>query len=347
MEDVRPCARCPDNGIIGLGADRHMGTEAVSHVFRSRSSAYAGSRNLDLVHARRRCRTYRGPLAISPRSRALALHRNDGVRTSRNRIGQLAYRVSYGEPSHPMSDLYLGVDGGQSSTVAVIGNARAESWDGPPPGPATTSAQLKAHAKFLRVMRECRPQAARPGLRGARARFRPACLGMSGGPADKDNRCCTNSSIATASSGDPTTPASHWRAPPRATPEPSSSLAPAPSRSAKTLRAKPRAPAAGDSFSAMKAADSISRVRPCVPFSGNMKDGAHADRSYARCFWTPPNHRTQTKPCMPSTLPPGRAHGWPALAGAGERSRREPGTRPRIEILTMRPPGISPLGGHA
>jgi N-acetylglucosamine kinase-like BadF-type ATPase len=83
-----------------------------------------------------------------------------------------------------MSEYFLGVDGGQSSTTAVIGDAfgRIAGWGRA--GPCNHVAAAEAEAKFLRVMRECISQAsARAGL--VRWNFKSACFGMSGGPADK------------------------------------------------------------------------------------------------------------------------------------------------------------------
>jgi N-acetylglucosamine kinase-like BadF-type ATPase len=86
-----------------------------------------------------------------------------------------------------MSEYFLGVDGGQSSTVAVIGdeNGRIAGWA--TAGPCNHVGAAEGRAKFLRVMGECLSQAAaRAGLDTAvRPSFRAACLGMSGGPDDK------------------------------------------------------------------------------------------------------------------------------------------------------------------
>jgi glucosamine kinase len=85
-----------------------------------------------------------------------------------------------------MSDYFLGVDGGQSSTTAVIGDANGRICGWASAGPCNHVAGSEGREKFLRVMRECLSQAAgRAGLDPARPRFRAACLGMSGGPEDK------------------------------------------------------------------------------------------------------------------------------------------------------------------
>jgi N-acetylglucosamine kinase-like BadF-type ATPase len=79
---------------------------------------------------------------------------------------------------------FLGVDGGQSSTVAVIGDAQGKIVGWASAGPCNHVGAAEGRAKFLRVMRECLGQAARrAGI--ADLRFRAACLGMSGGRDDK------------------------------------------------------------------------------------------------------------------------------------------------------------------
>jgi len=83
-----------------------------------------------------------------------------------------------------MNEYFLGVDGGQSRTTAVIGDhdGRIVGWASA--GPCNHVADAEAKAKFLRVMRECISQAvSRAGIDGTS--FKSACFGMSGGPADK------------------------------------------------------------------------------------------------------------------------------------------------------------------
>jgi N-acetylglucosamine kinase-like BadF-type ATPase len=85
-------------------------------------------------------------------------------------------------------ELFLGVDGGQSGTTAVIGDAQGKIVGWGSAGPCNHVAAPEARAKFLRVMRECLTQAAgRAGMKASslRWRFEAACLGMSGGPDDK------------------------------------------------------------------------------------------------------------------------------------------------------------------
>lgn len=85
-----------------------------------------------------------------------------------------------------MSDYFLGVDGGQSSTIAVIGDDRGQIAGWASAGPCNHVAAPEGRAKFLRVMGECCSQAAaRADLDTQKPHFKAACLGMSGGPDDK------------------------------------------------------------------------------------------------------------------------------------------------------------------
>ena len=85
-----------------------------------------------------------------------------------------------------MSQYFLGVDGGQSSTTAVIGDQAGKIVGWASAGPCNHVGAAEGRPKFLRVMRECLSQAAeRAGLDPERPHFESACLGMSGGPDDK------------------------------------------------------------------------------------------------------------------------------------------------------------------
>lgn len=85
-----------------------------------------------------------------------------------------------------MSQYFLGVDGGQSSTTAVIGDehGRIAGWGSA--GPCNHVSAAEARSKFLKVVSDCVTQAAtRAGIDPTNPRFRAACLGMSGGTGDK------------------------------------------------------------------------------------------------------------------------------------------------------------------
>ena len=83
-----------------------------------------------------------------------------------------------------IADYFLGVDGGQSSTTAVIADASGKILGWATSGPCNHVTAHEAQAKFKRVITECIAEAA--GRAGSGLHFRAACLGMSGGPADKE-----------------------------------------------------------------------------------------------------------------------------------------------------------------
>ena len=86
-----------------------------------------------------------------------------------------------------MSELFLGVDGGQSSTVALIGDETGRVLGAGRGGPCNHVSAAEARAKFVRVIGECVGAAcAAAGLDAASVRYEAACLGFSGGPADKE-----------------------------------------------------------------------------------------------------------------------------------------------------------------
>jgi N-acetylglucosamine kinase-like BadF-type ATPase len=85
-------------------------------------------------------------------------------------------------------DLYLGVDGGQSSTTALIGDATGRVIGYGRGGPCNhVKAAEEGRAKFENAIRGCVSLACeQAGLDYATVSFRAACLGFSGGPADKE-----------------------------------------------------------------------------------------------------------------------------------------------------------------
>ena len=84
-----------------------------------------------------------------------------------------------------MSDYFLGVDGGQSGTTALIGDERGRIVGWATGGPCNHVAAPEARAKFLRVIGACVSQAAERAAIGPHPHFKAACFGMSGGPDDK------------------------------------------------------------------------------------------------------------------------------------------------------------------
>jgi len=86
-----------------------------------------------------------------------------------------------------VSEYYLGVDGGQSSTTALIGDREGRVLGAGRGGPCNHVGAAEGRAKFVRTIGECVSAAARAaGEDYERIEFASACLGFSGGPADKE-----------------------------------------------------------------------------------------------------------------------------------------------------------------
>lgn len=84
-----------------------------------------------------------------------------------------------------LNSFYLGVDGGQSSTKAVIGDTSGRILGRGSAGPCNHVSADEARVKFLRTIGECVSAARADAELGRDVRFRAACFGMSGGPEDK------------------------------------------------------------------------------------------------------------------------------------------------------------------
>jgi N-acetylglucosamine kinase-like BadF-type ATPase len=83
-------------------------------------------------------------------------------------------------------NIFLGVDGGQSSTTALIGDASGRVLGTGSAGPCNHVAAAEAAAELARTVRECVGKAcAAAGLDYDGVHFEAACFGMSGGPEDK------------------------------------------------------------------------------------------------------------------------------------------------------------------
>jgi N-acetylglucosamine kinase-like BadF-type ATPase len=84
-----------------------------------------------------------------------------------------------------MSHYYLGVDGGQSSTTALIGDETGRVVGFGRGGPCNHVGAAEGRAKFLGAVGGCVRSACEQAALPA-ASFEAACLGFSGGPADKE-----------------------------------------------------------------------------------------------------------------------------------------------------------------
>jgi len=82
--------------------------------------------------------------------------------------------------------LFLGVDGGQSGTMAVIGDETGRVLGSGEGGPCNHAAAGEGRKKLERAVAESVSFAcAQAGLHAATVSFEAACFGMSGGPEDK------------------------------------------------------------------------------------------------------------------------------------------------------------------
>jgi N-acetylglucosamine kinase-like BadF-type ATPase len=84
-----------------------------------------------------------------------------------------------------VTKLFLGVDGGQSSTTALIGDETGRLVGAGRAGPCNHVEEPGGREKFLAAIGGCVSDALREAAAPG-ARFHAACFGFSGGPADKD-----------------------------------------------------------------------------------------------------------------------------------------------------------------
>ncbi len=86
-----------------------------------------------------------------------------------------------------MLRLFLGVDGGQSTTKALIGDENGRVLGAGVGGPCNHVGAAEGAAKLTRAVRECVGNACNQArLDPERVEFTGACFGMSGGPEDKE-----------------------------------------------------------------------------------------------------------------------------------------------------------------
>ncbi len=86
-----------------------------------------------------------------------------------------------------MPKYFLGVDGGQSSTTALIGDETGKVLGQGRGGPCNHVAGDQARERFRTAIGGCVKMAAEEaGLALETLEFEAGCFGFSGGPADKD-----------------------------------------------------------------------------------------------------------------------------------------------------------------
>jgi N-acetylglucosamine kinase-like BadF-type ATPase len=86
-----------------------------------------------------------------------------------------------------MPQYFLGVDGGQSSTTALIGDGTGHVIGFGRGGPCNHVSAEEARAKFTSAVGGCVTQARNAAGLGEDVEYETACYGFSGGPADKDS----------------------------------------------------------------------------------------------------------------------------------------------------------------
>jgi N-acetylglucosamine kinase-like BadF-type ATPase len=87
-----------------------------------------------------------------------------------------------------MQRLFLGVDGGKSSTTALIADETGRVLGSGAAGPSNHADETGGREKLIAAVTGCVAQACRgAGIDPAVAHFEAACLGFSGGPADKES----------------------------------------------------------------------------------------------------------------------------------------------------------------
>lgn len=82
--------------------------------------------------------------------------------------------------------LYLGVDGGQSSTTALVGDENGLVVGKGVAGPSNHAGEAESLDKFKRALIDCVTAALSQADAHPGGRFAAACMGFSGGPADKE-----------------------------------------------------------------------------------------------------------------------------------------------------------------
>ena len=155
-----------------------------------------------------------------------------------------------------MTRFYLGIDGGQSSTKALLGDDTGKVIGRGHGGPCNHVASAEGRGKFLSAVGDCLRQAYHEAGLESGAHFASVCLGLSGGSEDKE--AYTKELIASdkykfthdaeiallgGTAGEP------------------GIIIIAGTRLAGTFKCKRRGPVAGGTFSAMKGAGLTSPVK--------------------------------------------------------------------------------------
>lgn len=85
-----------------------------------------------------------------------------------------------------MDRLFLGIDGGQSSTTALLGDSEGRVIGAGRGGPANHAGAAEGRERLISAVTSCLSDACRQaGISLSEVRFASACMGFSGGPDDK------------------------------------------------------------------------------------------------------------------------------------------------------------------
>src|SRR5271169_1528704 len=118
-------------------------------------------------------------LHILPRSRAVSGQCYSSFHASDSRTNDVS--------RPPRMPLFLGVDGGQSSTTALVGDEAGRVRGCGTGGPCNHVGAAEGREKLARAVSESVAAACQQAqLDPRQIRFEAACFGMSGGPADKE-----------------------------------------------------------------------------------------------------------------------------------------------------------------
>ncbi len=210
---------------------------------------------------------------------------------------------------------FLGVDGGQSSTTALIGDEAGRVLGMGQGGPCNHVGAAEGRAKLIGAVTECVAKAcAQAQLDPSQVRYEAACFGMSGGPDDKeallaeilhaDKLVLTHDgsiALSGATAGEPGIAVIGGTG--------SIVFGRAANGNGR------RVPAAGDMFSATKAAPSTSPARLCEPRYDSRKAGDRRPIFAIPCSRRPAP-REPTMCCIfsiPARIPVPPSPRWRAL----------------------------------
>jgi N-acetylglucosamine kinase-like BadF-type ATPase len=204
--------------------------------------------------------------------------------------------------------LFLGVDGGQSSTTVLIGDESGRVLGAGEAGPCNHAGAEEGRARFQRAVNEgLNAACAQAGVDAGTVRFESACLGMSGGPDDKQ---AILAGMLRAEHLMVTTDAAIALSGATATGQGIAAIAGTGSiafgRNAEGRRAR----GGGWGYIFGDEGSGFDIARQYAPPCAWRKAGDHLPACGRHC-WTLPGGGMPTRCCTFSTLPNGRGRAWP------------------------------------